>query len=412
MQPDWVAIAGVWVGLVVALLVFSAILGDHWLARLGQTILVAAGLGYAAAVTWHAVIGLPFVQGLLADPRRRAVELDSQWSWRRCWCWRRSSVSSSRAKGDRLPADSGVCCAGAASCLLPCCWRRGLPSWQWAQCRGPCCHSFWRLPVPASAGTLALDVFFTGLLTLVITASALVFWGLDPQRHLAGQPSWVQRLMRAWVWFGQRAVWLAAGVHLCAPAGLAYVAADCRVRVYARDICLYGAVADHPELVAEMNGSYCTRGAIVPAIDDPSSILALGFDAASVRACLLEMVSGRCRLAAWSSTPLQPDLSLDAQAGGLLQQLGDRLHRTLWNGDEGAPFVLSDEPTSYPPLGQIAVAASPRAHVRVWVAGLTATQSLVAAEEALAGGPAQIVGPDTAQCRPASGAAGRRAWPG
>ena len=25
-------------------------------------------------------------------------------------------------------------------------------------------------------------------------------------------PNWVQRLMRAWVWFGQRAVWLAAGV--------------------------------------------------------------------------------------------------------------------------------------------------------------------------------------------------------
>ena len=112
----------------------------------------------------------------------------------------------------------------------------------------------------------------------------------------------------------------------------------------------------------------------------------------SVRACLLEMVNGRCRLAAWSSTPLQPNLSLDTQAGGLLQHLGDRLHRTLWNGDEGAPFVLSDEPTSYPPLGQIAVVASPRGHVRVWLAGLTATQSLAAAEEALGGGPAQIVG--------------------
>jgi hypothetical protein len=83
---------------------------------------------------------------------------------------------------------------------------------------------------------------------------------------------------------------------------------------------------------------------------------------------------------------------LDAQAGELLQRLGGRLHRTLWNEDGGAPFVLSDEPTRYPPLGQVAVAASPRAHVRVWVAGLTATQSLVAAEEALAGSPAQIVG--------------------
>ena len=141
-----------------------------------------------------------------------------------------------------------------------------------------------------------------------------------------------------------------------------------------------------------MNAPTARREPGSPAIDATSSILTLGFDAASVRTCLLEMVSGRCRLAAWSSTPLQPGLSLDAQAGGLLQHLGDRLHRTLWHGSEGAPFVLSDDPASYPPLGQITVVASPRSHLRVWLAGLTATQSLGAAEEALGGGPAQIVG--------------------
>ena len=129
-----------------------------------------------------------------------------------------------------------------------------------------------------------------------------------------------------------------------------------------------------------------------PAIDATSSVLTLGFDSVSVRAGLLELVNGCYRLAAWSNTPLQPNLSLDTQAGGLLQHLGDRLHRTLWNGDDGAPFVLSDEPASYPPVDQIAVVASPRGRVRVWLAGLTATQSLAAAEEALGGGPAEIVG--------------------
>jgi hypothetical protein len=135
------------------------------------------------------------------------------------------------------------------------------------------------------------------------------------------------------------------------------------------------------------------RGQSSPqAIDDPASTLALGFDAASVRACLLEMVSGRWRLAGWSSTPRRSDASLDTLAGELMQQLGGRLHRTLWNSDDGVPFVLSDEPTSYPPLGQVAVAASPRAQVRVWLAGLTATQSMAAAEEALAASPAKVVG--------------------
>lgn len=131
---------------------------------------------------------------------------------------------------------------------------------------------------------------------------------------------------------------------------------------------------------------------LIPRGGTSDSILSLGFDAAAVRTCLLETVSGRCRLAGWAAAPRRPNAPLDEQAGDLLQQLGGRLHRTLWHAQEGAPFVLSDEPTSLPPLGQVAVVASPRPQVRVWLAGLTATQSLAAAEEALAGAPAQVVG--------------------
>jgi hypothetical protein len=135
------------------------------------------------------------------------------------------------------------------------------------------------------------------------------------------------------------------------------------------------------------------RGQSLPhAADNARSILALGFDAASVRTCLLETVSGRCRVAGWSSTVRRPAMSLDTQAGELLQHLGGRLHRTLWHTGEGAPFVLSDEPTIYPPLDHVAVVASPRGPVRVWLAGLTTTQSMATAEAALAGGPAHIVG--------------------
>jgi hypothetical protein len=123
-----------------------------------------------------------------------------------------------------------------------------------------------------------------------------------------------------------------------------------------------------------------------------SSILALGVDAASVRACLLETVSGRSRLVGWGGAPRQADVPLHSEALALLQQLGGRLHRTLWQEDSQAPFVLSDEPTTHPPLDQVAVVASPQPEVRVWVAGLTATQSLAAAAAALMGSPSQIVG--------------------
>jgi hypothetical protein len=123
-----------------------------------------------------------------------------------------------------------------------------------------------------------------------------------------------------------------------------------------------------------------------------SATLALGIDTAAVRTCLLETVSGRARLAGWASAPRSGGTALDLQLGELLQGLGGRLHRTLWQREEGAPFVLSDDPTSYPPLSQVAVAASPRAPVQVWLGGLTAGESLAAAEEALAGGPAQVAG--------------------
>ena len=211
MQPDWVANTGMWVGLVVALLVFSAILGDHWLARLGQTILVAAGLGYAAAVTWHAMIGLPFVQGLLANPRAEP------WNWIPVIL----GVLLVLAAAERIlfQGEGGPPAVGfrrvlrwggvvPAALLL----AAGIAVVAVGAVQGTLLPQFLAAARTGIQWDAPLNVFFTGLLTLIITASALVFWGLDPQHHLAGQPSWVQRLMRAWVWFGQRAVWLAAGV--------------------------------------------------------------------------------------------------------------------------------------------------------------------------------------------------------
>lgn len=210
MQPDWVANVSMWVGLIVALLVFSAILGDHWLARLGQAILVAAGLGYAAAVTWHALVGLPFVQGLLADPRAEP------WNWIPVLLGALLVVAAAERilfQGEGGPPTGGfrrvlrwggvvpaalLLAAGIAVVAVGTVQGTLLPQFLAAARTG----IRWEAP---------LNLFFTGLLTLIITASALIFWGLDPQHHLAGQPTWVQRLMRAWIWFGQRAVWLAAG---------------------------------------------------------------------------------------------------------------------------------------------------------------------------------------------------------
>ncbi len=129
-----------------------------------------------------------------------------------------------------------------------------------------------------------------------------------------------------------------------------------------------------------------------PADGEPASILALEFDLVHVRTVLLEMISGHYRVAGWLQTQRRSSVALDVQAGELLQQLGARLHRTLWNEAEAAPFTLSHDPAALPPLGQVVVTASVREAVRVWLVGLTATQSLAAAEEALTNCLAQVIG--------------------
>jgi hypothetical protein len=210
LQPELMASAGTWIGLIVSLLVFSAIFGDHWLARLGQAILVGAGLGYAAAVTALAIGGLPFVQGLLSAP------LAAPWNWIPVLL----ACLLVLAAGERilLQGEGGPPPSGFRRVLR---WGGVLPAALLlaggigvvavGTVQGTLLPQFLAAARTGIQWESSLELFFTGLLTLVITASALVFWGLDPQRHLASQPAWVQRLMRGWVWLGQRAVWLAAG---------------------------------------------------------------------------------------------------------------------------------------------------------------------------------------------------------
>lgn len=209
-SPQWMQAAGIWVGLAVALLVFSAVLGDHWLARLGQYILVGGGLGYAAAVTWHALLGLAFVQELMAEPTR------ALWNWIPVVLALLLALSAAERllfQGEGGPP------AGGARRLLR--WAGVLPVALLlgagvgivlvGSVQGTLLPQFLAAAVNGLRWEAPPGLFVTGLLTLVITAAALVFFALDPQRHLEGQPIWVQRLMRGWIWLGRRAVWFAAG---------------------------------------------------------------------------------------------------------------------------------------------------------------------------------------------------------
>src|SRR3954468_14682600 len=62
------ATIGFWGGLIMTVIIFSALIGDHVLARLGQHLLVGASLGYLAVLAVQHVLRPRLITPLLADP--------------------------------------------------------------------------------------------------------------------------------------------------------------------------------------------------------------------------------------------------------------------------------------------------------------------------------------------------------
>jgi hypothetical protein len=122
------------------------------------------------------------------------------------------------------------------------------------------------------------------------------------------------------------------------------------------------------------------------------TILALGVDVAVVRAALLENIGGHYRLAAWQHQPYRAEVSVADQCAALLRTLSDQQGRPLLDRARGTPWLSAQDPIRRPPLAQVTVTASPRAAVRVWLAGLTPRASIEAARQVLGNCPAQVVG--------------------
>ena len=203
---------GFWVGLVMTLLIFSAVAGDHAAARLGQHVLVGAGLGYVGVLAVQHVLRPRLIAPLLADPQ------GDPWRW------------APLALGVLLVVaglDRSVRQFRPGSAALPG-WRRAL-------------HGLGRVPVAlllavglaaglfgAFQGTFApqflaaaqtaidpgapVPALLVGVLTLLVTTAARLLLYGDAPRYLRDQPAAVRQVLNGWLWLGQRAVWLAAGL--------------------------------------------------------------------------------------------------------------------------------------------------------------------------------------------------------
>jgi uncharacterized protein YjeT (DUF2065 family) len=88
----------------------------------------------------------------------------------------------------------------------------GLSAGLFGLLQGTLFPQFWQAARTAFDPAVSVPIFLAGVLTLLITTATLLYLYVDPARYLAEQPGYIRRLFNGWLWLGQRALWLAAGI--------------------------------------------------------------------------------------------------------------------------------------------------------------------------------------------------------
>jgi hypothetical protein len=88
----------------------------------------------------------------------------------------------------------------------------GLSAGLFGLLQGTLFPQFWQAARTAFDPAMSVPIFLAGVLTLLITTATLLYLYVDPARYLAEQPAYIRRLFSSWLWLGQRALWLAAGI--------------------------------------------------------------------------------------------------------------------------------------------------------------------------------------------------------
>jgi hypothetical protein len=207
---DLLVAVAFWGGLLMTLIFFSGIVGDHALLRVGQHLLVGASLGYLCVLAIQHVLRPRLFAPLLADPTGDPLR----------WIPLGLGIILIVAGVDRTVR-------GTRTTPLPL-WRRGLhglgrlpvalllaiglSAGLFGVLQGTLFPQFWHAALTAFDPAVSIGAFLAGVLTLLITVATLLYLYVDPARYLAEQPTYVRRLLNGWLWVGQRALWLAAGI--------------------------------------------------------------------------------------------------------------------------------------------------------------------------------------------------------
>ncbi|MGL4651309.1 MAG: hypothetical protein ACRC1H_18025 [Caldilineaceae bacterium] len=211
--PPLLTDLGLWVGLGMTLALFSLLLGDNLVARWAQHILVGAAMGYLAVVAVQGVLRPRLIEPLLRGewqtnvaPLVLGVMLLAAALERIVRQSRLPEAGPSRGSG-RVWGIVGVL---PLALLLGTGLTLGLvgivQGTLWPQ-TGVVLLNTWE-------GGRIGPAFWYGGLTLLLTTATLLHLTLDRSRHVDPLPRPFRDMMRGWVWIGQRALWIAAGLLL------------------------------------------------------------------------------------------------------------------------------------------------------------------------------------------------------
>lgn len=203
---------GTWVRFVISLMIFSLIFGDNVLARLAQHALVGAGAGYAVVMVWQTILRPQLLTPLRQAPAQR-VDL---------WIILGLGILLLLAGGERILTQDAPAmrppslvwrslrAVGAipAALLL----GAGIAIGAIGIVQGTLVPQVERIISRGFAWNAPIDLFLSGLLTLLVTTGALMAFSVQPGRDLYNQPRWVRAFLGAWMGIGRRAIWLSAGV--------------------------------------------------------------------------------------------------------------------------------------------------------------------------------------------------------
>jgi hypothetical protein len=210
-QPLFLQEAGLWLGFLVSLAIFSLLIGENFLARFTLHVLVGSALGYAAVLAWQVALKPMLIAPLMSDPAANVslffplilglimavAGLERVFRTRRS----RGEPGTWRRVISLLGAVPVALVLGLGIAILTLGTIQGTlaPQSLRAAASG----------LDASGG--AIDLLL-GALMLLVTTGTLLHLRIKPNRDLVDQPAWVRSLLAGWMAIGKRGIWLASGV--------------------------------------------------------------------------------------------------------------------------------------------------------------------------------------------------------